>query len=106
MKSLTLAQKSTASMGKFDKKAGKNEPAAPASLIKQKKKGNSTLNALENKHGKGGAEKERSLKILQSMTKEKEYHAGTAGASGAQNTDKMLKTFKKKEQKYNKSQKK
>jgi len=29
MKSLTLAQISTASMGKFDKKASKNEPAAP-----------------------------------------------------------------------------
>lgn len=29
MKSLTLAQISTASMGKFDKKASKNEPVAP-----------------------------------------------------------------------------
>ena len=102
MKSLTLAQKSTASMGKFDKKAGKNEPAAPATLVKNKKKGSSSLNAMEHKHGKGGAEKERNLKILQAMTKEKDYHAGNLGAKGAQNTDKMVKVFKKKEQKYNK----
>ena len=31
MKSLTLAQMSTASMGRFDRKAGKNEKAAPTS---------------------------------------------------------------------------
>ena len=31
MKSLTMAQMSTASMGRFDKKAGKNEPNAPTS---------------------------------------------------------------------------
>ena len=31
MKSLTLAQMSTASMGRFDRKAGKNEPDAPTS---------------------------------------------------------------------------
>lgn len=31
MKSLNMAQLSTASMGKFDKKAGKNEPDAPKS---------------------------------------------------------------------------
>ena len=31
MKSLTLAQMSTASMGKFDRKAGKNEPDSPTS---------------------------------------------------------------------------
>jgi len=31
MKSLTLAQISTASMGKFDKKASKMEPAPPKS---------------------------------------------------------------------------
>ena len=31
MKSLTLAQMSTGSMGKFDRKAMKNEPAAPKS---------------------------------------------------------------------------
>ena len=29
MKNLTLAQMSTGSMGRFDKKAGKNEPNAP-----------------------------------------------------------------------------
>ena len=31
MKSLTMAQMSTASMGRFDRKAGKNEPDAPTS---------------------------------------------------------------------------
>lgn len=31
MKSLNMAQLSTASMGKFDRKAGKNEPEAPKS---------------------------------------------------------------------------
>ena len=38
MKSLTLAQMSTASMGRFDKKAGKNEPDAPTSQKLKKKK--------------------------------------------------------------------
>jgi len=52
---------STASMGKFDKKAMKSEPDAPKSLIKKKKKGGKELAALEvNK----GAEKERNLKLL------------------------------------------
>lgn len=31
MKSLKMAQMSTASMGRFDRKAGKNEPDAPTS---------------------------------------------------------------------------
>jgi len=52
---------STASMGKFDKKVMKNEPDAPTSLIKKKKKGGKQLAALEvNK----SAEKERNLKVL------------------------------------------
>jgi hypothetical protein len=59
--SLTLAQISTASMGKFDKKATKNEPAAPTSAVIAKKKSNSNLHKIEvNKN----LEKERNLKIL------------------------------------------
>ena len=41
-----MAQMSTASMGKFDKKVNKFEPDAPNSLKKQKKKSNSKLNTL------------------------------------------------------------
>lgn len=43
MKQLTLAQMSTASMGKFDKKAAKNEPDAPNSQKTFKKKSNAAL---------------------------------------------------------------
>jgi regulator of ribosome biosynthesis len=41
LKSLQMAQMSTASMGKFDKKVNKYEPDAPNSLKKPKKKSNS-----------------------------------------------------------------
>ena len=40
MKSLKLAQMSTASMGRFDRKVGKNEPDAPTSQKLKKKKSN------------------------------------------------------------------
>ena len=60
MKSLTLAQMSTASMGKFDKKK-KNEPDAPNSQKIKKKKSNSSLAALETN---SKMEKERNMKIL------------------------------------------
>lgn len=43
MKSLTMAQMSTGSMGKFDRKAGKNEPAAPTSQKVLKKKSSKGL---------------------------------------------------------------
>jgi hypothetical protein len=38
-----MAQMSTASMGKFDRKATKNEPDAPSSLKTKKKKSNAAL---------------------------------------------------------------
>ena len=43
LKSLQLAQMSTASMGKFDKKVNKYEPDAPNTQKKLKKKSNSIL---------------------------------------------------------------
>ena len=58
MKSLQMAQMSTASMGKFDKKVNKFEPDAPNSLKKQKKKSNSKLNTLQ---GQSSLEKDRNL---------------------------------------------
>ena len=51
MKSLELAQKSTASMGKFDKKVNKYEPDAPSTLKKKQKKSTSSLNKMQNMHG-------------------------------------------------------
>jgi hypothetical protein len=48
MKSLELAQKSTASMGKFDKKVNKYEPDAPSSMKKRQKKSSASLNKLQN----------------------------------------------------------
>jgi len=98
MKSLELAQKSTASMGKFDKKVNKYEPDAPNSMKKRPKKSNESLNKLQNMHGQGSSEKERNLKILGLMQKEKEYKAG-GSANAALDTDKMVKNYKKKEQK-------
>ena len=64
MKSLTVAQMSTASMGKFDKKVNKHEPDAPKSLKTKGKSGNPHLNHLESKMGKGTVEKERNMKIF------------------------------------------
>ena len=60
MKSLTLAQMSTASMGKFDRKR-KNEPDAPNSQKIKKKKSNSSLADLEKNRS---SEKERNMKIF------------------------------------------
>jgi hypothetical protein len=56
-----MAQMSTASMGKFDKKVNKYEPDAPNSLKKQKKKSNKNLHALETTNS---VEKDRNMKIL------------------------------------------
>ena len=64
MKQLTLAQMSTASMGKFDKKATKAEPNAPASMQIHKKKSNKQLHAIETDRS---AEKNRAMKILAQM---------------------------------------
>ena len=102
MKSLTLAQKSTASMGKFDKKASKFEPDAAASLKKAKKKSNADLNKLQNSFTKGSAEKERSLKILSQMQKESDYKAG-GKVNANLDKGKMVKNFKAKTDKFKKS---
>ena len=56
-----MAQVSTASMGKFDKKVNKYEPDAPKHLKKANKRSNPALNALE---AKPSSEKERNMKIF------------------------------------------
>lgn len=66
MKSLTLAQMSTASMGKFDKKVSKKEPDAPTTQKKPKKKSSAKLHELDTNKTK---EKERNLKILETLQK-------------------------------------
>jgi hypothetical protein len=63
MKSLTLAQKSTASMGKFDRQL-KSEPTAPTSQKIVKKKSNKGLFELERDRGQ---EKNRNMKVLEVM---------------------------------------
>ena len=73
MKSLKMAQMSTASMGKFDKKR-KNEPDAPNSQKIQKKKSTSALGALQ--HDRKG-EKDRNMKIFEVLQKKKEVDAGS-----------------------------
>ena len=72
MKSLQLAQISTGSMGKFDRKAYKYEPNAPNSQIKLKKKSNKKIHDLESSKSK---EKDRNMKILTLMQKEKDLRA-------------------------------
>lgn len=91
-----MAQMSTASMGKFDKKVNKFEPDAPNSLKKQKKKSNSKLNTLQ---GQSSLEKDRNLKILGLLQKEKDYHAGDKVKS-ALNSDRMVRDAKKKDEKF------
>lgn len=77
MKSLTLAQMSTASMGKFDRKA-KNEPDAPNSQKIKKKKSNASLHALESSTKR---EKERNMKIFDMIQKKEDL--GKYSGSGA-----------------------
>ena len=75
MKSLQLAQMSTASMGKFDKKAGKNEEDLNTARHKKIKKSNNKLNDIEKHLGKGNVEKQRNMNILNMMKREKEHAA-------------------------------
>lgn len=99
MKSLTLAQMSTASMGKFDKKVNKHEPDAPSSQTVKKKKSNKNLHALESDRG---TEKNRDLKILGLLQREKEIASVGVSADkskAALNKDKMVKKFQKKSDK-------
>lgn len=72
MKSLQLAQISTGSMGKFDRKANKYEPNAPNSQLKLKKKSNKKLFDLEKNKS---TEKDRNMKILTLMDREKDLKA-------------------------------
>ena len=83
---------STASMGKFDKKVNKHEPDAPKSLKVHKKKSNAKLATLESKPN---VEKDRNMKILNMMQKEKDYKAaGGDKVKAAMNPDKMIKKAK------------
>ena len=64
-------------MGKFDKKVNKHEPDAPKTLKKVNKRSNSHLHEIEfGKKKNGSVEKDRNLKILGMLQKEKDYAAG------------------------------
>jgi hypothetical protein len=86
-------------MGKFDKRVNKHEPKPPSSIKTRGKKSTSALNAIEGKMGKGNTEKDRNLRILNLMQR------GSEGAAANQNSEKMVKKFKSKEQKYNRNTK-
>ena len=98
MKSLTLAQMSTASMGRFDRKAGKNEPDAPTSQKVQKKKSNKALAELTHNSGK---EKERNMKIFNLLQKKQDIAVAGKGkpTSNAHiDAEKIARKAKKKEE--------
>jgi hypothetical protein len=90
-----MAQMSTASMGKFDKKVNKYEPDAPNSMKVHKKKSNKKLHQLESQPN---AEKDRNMKILGMMQKQKDYNAGGDKVKAAMDADKMVKKNKFKEE--------
>lgn len=69
MKSLKMAQMSTASMGKFDRKVNKHEPEAPKTLKVQKKRSNEHLFKM---HENRSLEKERNMKIFNTMQRAKD----------------------------------
>ena len=71
MKSLKLAQMSTASMGKFDKRL-KNEPDAPNSQKLKKKKSNQHL---DNLNRNSADEKARNMKIFDILQRKSEIDA-------------------------------
>lgn len=75
MKSLKLAQMSTASMGNFDKKASKTEVNLNKNIKTKTKAAKSKLSLFEAKAGKDNSEKERNLKILGLLQKEREAKA-------------------------------
>ena len=87
-KSFKLAQLSTASMGRFDKKVSKAEPEAPNSQKILKKKSNAQLAKLEHNPK---SEKERNMKILSWMQRADEVKNPRASKADAHlNTDKMV----------------
>lgn len=85
-KSLSLAQLSTASMGKFDRKVSKHEPEAPNSQKILKKKSNSDLAKFQ--HDRKG-EKERNMKILGLLQRAGEVKSNSK-ADAHFNVDKMV----------------
>lgn len=92
-----MAQMSTGSMGKFDKKAGKTEPAAPSSQKIVKKKSNKALGDLEHARPK---EKERNMKIFNMLQKKSDIAVAGHGKSlstAHQDEDKIARKAKKKE---------
>lgn len=93
LKSLQMAQISTGSMGKFDKKVNKYEPDAPKSLKAPKKKSNAKLHQLETNKS---VEKDRNLKLLNLMQREKEQKAGGKVESNMDNK-KSVKKFHRKD---------
>lgn len=93
MKSLKMAQMSTASMGRFDRKASKQEPDAPKSLKVQKKRSNEHMFKLS---ADRSLEKERNMKIFGMLQKKKEM------ATGHIDDTKLAKVAKKK---YDKARK-
>lgn len=98
MKSLTLAQMSTASMGRFDKKAGKNEPVAPTSQKVQKKKSTSKLGELTHNAPK---ERERNMKIFNMLQKKSDIDTAGVGQSRSKahiDSDKIARKAMKKEE--------
>ena len=72
MKSLQMAQMSTASMGRFDKKL-KSEPNAPTSQKLAKKKSNKQLFELDRNRSQ---EKNRNLKVLDLLQRKREIALG------------------------------
>ena len=90
-----MAQISTGSMGKFDKKVNKYEPDAPKSLKAPKKKSNAKLHELQTNKS---LEKDRNLKLLNLMQREKDMKAG-GKVEAATDKNKMIKKFQKKDQK-------
>ena len=75
MKSLQLAQMSTASMGKFDKKATKTEVNLNKNINKKTKSQKQKLSKIESQLGRNNVEKDRNLKILGLLQKEKDSKA-------------------------------
>ena len=97
MKSLKMAQMSTASMGKFDRKASKNEPEAPKTMAVKKKRSSEHMFKLDKDRG---LEKERNMKIFSMLQRQKELGQGPV------NEAKLAKKAQKKHDKARKYAKK
>lgn len=91
MKSLKMAQMSTASMGKFDRKVNKHEPDAPKSLKTTKKRSNEGMFKLQ---ADRSLERERNMKIFDLMQRKNDQ--------GPINDVKLAKVAKKKHDKARK----